>query len=55
MKRELKDYRNDWMQRNAVASHTIPMKRELKATPLRCRSTWSVSFTHHPDEEGTER
>jgi len=37
------------------ASHTIPIKRELKGKVLIPSLFFAVSFTHHPDEEGTER
>jgi len=37
------------------ASHTIPMKRELKDTLAERTESGPARFTHHPDEEGTER
>jgi len=37
------------------ASHTIPMKRELKDKTNFEFHTVLLGFTHHPDEEGTER
>jgi len=36
------------------ASHTIPMKRELKDRTRTYRFKAPTGFTHHPDEEGTE-
>jgi len=38
-----------------VASHTIPMKRELKGHETVLPPCAAFGFTHHPDEEGTER
>jgi len=38
-----------------VASHTIPMKRELKGSGGFGKVGIVIGFTHHPDEEGTER
>ncbi len=37
-----------------TASHTIPMKRELKAICRMPERPCGCRFTHHPDEEGTE-
>jgi len=39
----------------ARASHTIPIKRELKADMISPAASASQGFTHHPDKEGTER
>jgi len=38
-----------------MASHTIPMKRELKVGRIQIGTVPDIRFTHHPDEEGTER
>jgi len=55
MKRELKAPNTSSNAFVAGASHTIPMKRELKGNHTHGRSGHQVGFTHHPDEEGTER
>jgi len=55
MKRELKVILGAVNQHRRHASHTIPMKRELKAAGQRWTSGRDAGFTHHPDEEGTER
>jgi len=56
MKRELKEDHARLIDNVfPVASHTIPMKRELKGADSLRRSHPETCFTHHPDEEGTER
>jgi len=54
MKRELKVEFLHALHGGVEASHTIPMKRELKVVVLHVTATVSPCFTHHPDEEGTE-
>jgi len=55
MKRELKERLDVRPKRKQRASHTIPMKRELKGRHIAEIMPQSHRFTHHPDEEGTER
>jgi len=40
--------------RACLASHTIPIKRELKGDSELACGCAGCGFTHHPDKEGTE-